>query len=90
MSERQTKNPIELVTELLGTMTARAVEAERQRDEAKKNADEWYGYYQSKDAELKEAEAKLSTEITEHQNTRQTLREALDTISKMKGEQDNG
>lgn len=40
MSEQQTKNPIELVTELLGTMTARAVEAERQRDEAKKNADE--------------------------------------------------
>ena len=78
MSEQQTKNPIELVTELLGTMTARAVEAERQRDEAKK------------DAELKEAEAKLSAEITEHQSTRQTLREALDTISKMKGEQDNG
>lgn len=90
MSEQQTKNPIELVTELLGTMTARAVEAERQRDEAKKNADEWYGCYQNKDAELKEAEAKLSAEITEHQNTRQTLREALDTISKMKGEQDNG
>lgn len=90
MSEQQTKSPIELVTELLGTMAARAVEAERQRDKAKKNADEWYGYYQNKDAELKEVEAKLGAEIAEHQNTRQTLREALDTISKMKGEQDNG
>lgn len=90
MSEQKTKNPIELVTELLGTMTARAVETERQRDEAEKSSDEWYHNWQAKDAALKEAEAKLSAEIAEHQNTRQKLREALDTISKMKGEQDNG
>lgn len=34
MNEETKKNPIQLVTELLAEMTARAVEAERQRDEA--------------------------------------------------------
>lgn len=90
MNEQQTKNPIELVTALLATMTARTVEAERQLAEAKKNADEWYRFYQDKDKALKETEAKLSAEIAEHQSTRQALREALDNISRMKGDQENG
>lgn len=82
MNEQQTKGPIELVTDLLAAMTARAVEAERQLAEAKKSADEWYGYYQDKDKALKETEAKLSAEIAEHQSTRQALREALDNLAK--------
>lgn len=86
MSEKQ-KSPIELLTELLATMTARAVEAERQRDEALKSSDEWYHNWQNKDAALKEAEAKLHDEIAEHQSTRQQLREAL---KKQEGDQDNG
>ena len=40
--DKETKSPLDLVTELLAVMTARAVEAERQRDEAQKSADEWY------------------------------------------------
>lgn len=75
MSEETKKNPIQLVTELLAEMTARAVEAERQRDEAQKSSDEWYAYYQKKDAELKETAAKLAAEIEEHQKARQQLRE---------------
>lgn len=90
MMDDKTKTPIELVTDLLAIMTARAVEAERQRDEAKKSSDEWYAFYQQKDAELKEAQAKLSAEIEDHQNTRQTLREALDNMRAQKGAQDNG
>lgn len=85
--DKETKSPIELVTELLAIMTARAVEAERQRDEAQKSSDEWYNNWQNKDAQLKEAEAKLAAEIAEHQNTRQQLREAL---SNQKGDQDHG
>ena len=87
MSEETKKNPIWLVTELLAEMTARVVEAEQQRDEAQKSSDEWYAYYQKKDAELKETAAKLAAEIEEHQKTRQQLREALNN---QEGEQDHG
>ena len=85
--DKETKSPLDLVTELLAVMTARAVEAERQRDEAQKSADEWYQNWQRKDSELKEAEAKLTEEIAEHQNTRQQLREALNN---QEGDQDHG
>lgn len=85
--DEETKNPIELVTELLAVMTVRAVEAERQRDEARKSSDDWYTNWQRKDAELKEAEAKLHTEIKEHQETRRQLREALNN---QEGDQDHG
>lgn len=87
MSEETKKNPIQLVTELLAEMTARVVEAERQRDEAQKNSDEWYAYYQKKTEELKELEAKLAAETEEHQKTRQQLREALNN---QEGDQDHG
>ena len=85
--DKETKSPIELVTELLAIMTARAVEAERQRDEAQKSSDEWYQNWQAKDAALKETEAKLRAEIGEHQETRRQLREALNN---QKGDQNNG
>lgn len=87
MSEETRKNPIQLVTELLAEMTARAVEAERQRDEAQKSSDEWYAYYQNKDKELKETAAKLAEETEEHQKTRQQLREALNN---QEGDQEHG
>lgn len=87
MSEETKKNPIWLVTEPLAEMTARVVEAERQRDEAQKSSDEWYAYYQKKTEELKELEAKLAAETEEHQKTRQQLREALNN---QEGEQDHG
>lgn len=87
MSEETKKNPIQLVTELLAEMTARVVEAERQRDEAQKNSDEWYAYYQKKTEELKELEAKLAAETEGHQKTRQQLWEALNN---QEGDQDHG
>lgn len=85
--DKKTKTPIELMADLLATMTAHAIEAERQLDEAKKSSDEWYQHWQDKDAALKEAEAKLRAEIGEHQETRRQLREALNN---QEGEQNNG
>ena len=52
--DEKTKTPIELMADLLATMTARAIEAERQRDEAEKSSDEWYQNWQAKDAALSE------------------------------------
>lgn len=85
--DEKTKTPIELMADLLATMTARAIEAERQRNEAEKSSDEWYQNWQTKDAALKEAEAKLRAEIGEHQETRRQLREALNN---QEGDQNNG
>lgn len=65
-----TKSPIELIADLLATMTARAVEAERQRDEAKQHSDEWYQNWKNKDTALKEAEAKLR-EVLDNQKGEQ-------------------
>lgn len=78
--DEKTKTPIELMADLLATMTARAIEAE-------KSSDEWYQNWQAKDAALKEAEAKLRAEIGEHQETRRQLREALNN---QEGDQNNG
>lgn len=83
-----TKSPVQLMADLLGEMTQRALDAERERDEARQSSDEWYQNWQHKDAELKEAQAKLSAEIEEHQRTRDRLREALE--NKAKGAQENG
>ena len=85
--DKETKSPLDLVTELLAIMTARAVETERQRDEAQKSANEWYQNWQRKDAELKEAVAKLHAEIEEHQETRWQLREVLNN---QEGDRDHG
>lgn len=83
-----TKSPVQLMADLLGEMTQRALDAERERDEARQSSDEWYQNWQRKDAELKEAQAKLSAEIEEHQRTRDRLRETLE--NKAKGAQENG
>lgn len=82
------KTPVQLMAELLAAMTERTLTAERQRDEAQKSSDDWYQNWQRKDAELKEAQSKLSAEIEEHQRTRAALREALDNMQK--GAKDNG
>lgn len=83
-----TKSPVQLIADLLGEMTQRALDAERERDEASRSSDEWYQNWQRKDAELKEAQTKLSAEIEEHQRTRDRLRESLE--NKAKGAQENG
>lgn len=89
MNEHE-KNPIELLTDLLAAMTARAVEAERKLAEAEESSTEWYQNWQRKDATLKEVEEKLAAEIREHQNTKNALREALEAAARQEGDQDNG
>ena len=75
----KSKSPISLMADLLATMTERALEAERMRDEAKEGAEDWYRYYQEKDAQLKETKARLAEEIKAHRETRQALQKALET-----------
>lgn len=76
------KKPIELMADLLAEMTIRATEAERQRGEAEERENSWYQNYLRQEAKLREAEAKLSEEIREHNNTKQKCRELLDRLQK--------
>lgn len=77
MDEQKIKTPIEMMGDLLAAMTARAVEAERQRDEALKSSDEWYQLYLSKDAQFKDMEASFNQEAEAHERTRKRLREYI-------------
>ena len=81
--EQEKATPIELMGAMLSEMAERAVEAERERDTAKKDADTWYKAYMAMDAKLKELEETLRAEIEEHQRTKQALRDALDNSAEL-------
>lgn len=71
------KNAITILAEALADMTTKAVEAEQKAAAEKQRADEWYRYYQTKEAAANELSDKLAAEIQEHQQTKQRLCEAL-------------
>lgn len=83
--ENQTKSPIQIMADALAEMTERAHEAERQRDAAKEDAQNWYENYLRKAAALNEAEEKLTTEIAAHKETMQQLMHALSPDRKGEG-----
>ena len=87
MNEK-TMTPIESMAALLAEMTERAVEAERQRDAAKKDSDSWYHLYMERDAQLKDAEDKLAAEIKGNAELRRTIEEYIETMQE--GAQENG
>ena len=101
MDERE-KNPINILTDALAEMTARAIKAEEERDEAIKNENSWYENWKRRSAELEEKEALLADafeqvgdlkakldDMTEKYNGLQTR--INDYIKEnMKGEQENG
>lgn len=68
--------PIQLVIALLSEMTERATAAERERDEQKERADEWYRHYCTKNAMCQDLQKKLTAEIEEHRRTKEALKEA--------------
>lgn len=82
--EQAKATPIERMGAMLSEMAERAVEAERERDKAKKDVDTWYKSYMAMDAKLKELEGTLRAEIEEHQRTKQALRDALDVSAELR------
>ena len=65
MNEKTT--PIGRMADLLAEMTERAMEAERQRDAAKEDAENWYQHYQNKDEKLADMKAVLDARIAENE-----------------------
>lgn len=80
------KKPIELVTDLLATMTERATVAEKERDEVKARSLDWYKSWERVDKAHKETQAALAAEIREHQATKAELDEAMDAVNKLSAE----
>lgn len=58
--DEKSKNQAERFTEYLAAMAIKLIEAEKQRDEAQRAADEWYKHWQARMAELKTAEARIA------------------------------
>lgn len=81
-------HPIRQLTNHLSDLIIRLLDTERELAAARQSSEEWYQNWQRKDAQLKEAEAKLAAEIEEHQRTREALREALG--NKKEGATNNG
>lgn len=73
MDEKST--PVALLCAMLAEMTERAVEAERERDEALRSKDEWIRICSVKDDGLREVHQKLAEEIELHEKTRASLNE---------------
>lgn len=80
------KTPIEILSDALASMTERALEAERERDSAKKRADEWYQSWKRKDEEAKELQTMLSAEIKGHGKTKAELEEAVRAVNVLNDE----
>ena len=85
--DNSTKTPISRMAELLAEMTERAVEAERQRDAAKQDAENWYQIYHAKAEKLEEAEAALAAQIKENEELRSAISEYIENMQK--GAQEN-
>ena len=83
--ENKPKTPLQVMADTLAEMTERAMEAERQRDAAKEDANNWYNLYAQKDAKHKEAEAKLAAEIEAHKCTQRSVRALIEKYEKKEG-----
>lgn len=80
--EQKTKTPLQIMADALAEMTERAMEAERQRDAAKEDANNWYSLYQRRDAQLTETIAKLDAEIEAHRCTQRSVQALIDKYEK--------
>lgn len=53
-------NVIKILTDAMSAIAAEAIETARQAEAHQKQADEWYRFYQSKDAELSKVKSQLA------------------------------
>lgn len=70
-------NVIKILTDAMSAVATEAIEAAQQAETQQKRADEWYEYYQSKDAALEEAQKELDTvrqECNRHEDVANKLR----------------
>ena len=71
------KSPIGCMADLLAEMSERVMEAEREKDAAKEDAENWYLHYLEKSEQLKAAEAKLTAQMEENEEIMNTIAECI-------------
>lgn len=81
------KTPIESMAALLAEMTERAMEAERERDAAKDDAEQWYQSYLRKTTELSGMIARFDAQTKENEELRSAIAEYIEELKK--GAQEN-
>ena len=85
--DEKTMTPISRMADLLAEMAERAVEAERQRDAAKEDSNQWYRHYLSKEEQLKATEELLAAQIKVNEELRGRIAEYIENMEK--GAQEN-
>ena len=85
--DEKTKAPIGRMADLLAEMAERAAEAERQRDEAKEDSNQWYQNYLTIKSQLIAAEEELAARIKENEELRGSFAEYIENMEK--GAQEN-
>lgn len=72
--------PIGSMAALLAEMTERAMEAERQRDAAIKDSENWYQLYLTKNAKFNEVDDALAAQKKENEELRQKIAEYIENM----------
>ena len=85
--DEKTKTPIGLMADLLAEMAERAAEAERQRDAAKEDSNQWYHHYLNKEEQFKATEELLAAQIKVNEELRGRIAEYIENMEK--GAQEN-
>lgn len=85
--DEKTKTPIGRMADLLAEMAERAMEAERQRDVAKEDSDQWYRLYLNKEEQLKATKELLDAQIKVNEELRGRIAEYIEIMQK--GAQEN-
>lgn len=84
--DKNTRTPIEQLTDALAEMAERAMVAEKARDGEKESSDRWYQRWNETDKANKELQCILNAEIQEHQKTKGELEEAVRAVEALEKE----
>ena len=81
-----TKKPIELLTDMLASMTERLIATEKERDDADARSLEWYRKWEKAYKDNKEMQGILDAEIQAHLKTKGELEEAVHAVDVLNDE----
>lgn len=72
------------ITATLAEVTEKALQLERELSKSREQEDLWYRKYKQACKELDDTKGRLAAEIENHEDTRQALRDCLETAKKKK------
>lgn len=73
-------NPVDCMAQLLAEMTKRALEAERQRDAAREDSEQWYNNYRVKQREIEELKEMLDEKQNELKELKDDIQNYIEII----------